>query len=58
MLAPVAAGSSNAEAAARIFLEEATVKTRVSRVVPELGRRERVKAVALAHESGLVRPGR
>jgi DNA-binding NarL/FixJ family response regulator len=57
----VAAGQgllAGAELAARLFLGEATVETHVSRVLLEPGFRDRVQAVASAHESGLVRPGR
>ena len=57
VFAQLATGRSNREIATELHLSEGTVKIHVGRILTKLGLRDRVQAVVLAYESGLITPG-
>jgi DNA-binding NarL/FixJ family response regulator len=57
VLAHIAAGESNAEIAAALFVSEATVKTHINHIFSKTGLRDRAQLVGYAFRNGLAFPG-
>jgi DNA-binding NarL/FixJ family response regulator len=57
VLREVVRGASNSEIAERLYISETTVKTHVNHILSKLGVRDRIQAVVLAYDHGLVEPG-
>jgi DNA-binding NarL/FixJ family response regulator len=57
VLKEVVSGASNAEIAERLYISETTVKTHVNHILNKLGVRDRIQAVVMAYDYGLVEPG-
>ncbi len=57
MLGRVAAGMSNEEIAAALFMSPLTAKTHINRTMAKLGARDRAQLVVIAYETGPVQPG-
>lgn len=57
VLREVVSGASNSEIADRLYISETTVKTHVNHILTKLGVRDRIQAVVLAYDYGLVEPG-
>lgn len=53
----IAAGQSNAEIAASLYLSKATIKSHITRILARLGLRDRTQIAIYAYENGIVRPG-